>query len=181
MSPHHVDYRDGTPGDAAVIAALATQVFLDTYATEGVRPDLAIEAFEQYSAERFSGRLAEPGRRFLLAENGTGLLGFAELLLGETPAPVAGLAGCELVRLYVQPRAQRMGIGHALLRAAERVAADRSSRAVWLAVWEGNADAIAFYRREGYAEAGATSYTFQGHTYGNRVYRKALSGHGGNG
>ena len=41
--------RVAQPTDAVCIAALATQVFLDTYATDGLRPDLAREAFAVYS------------------------------------------------------------------------------------------------------------------------------------
>ncbi len=35
--------RTGVPDDALCIGVLATQVFLDTYATSGIRPDLAYE------------------------------------------------------------------------------------------------------------------------------------------
>src|SRR5690349_5588603 len=115
--------RTAVPGDATTIAALAVQVFLDTYATEGVRPDLAREAFREYSAERFAARLAEPGRSFVLAEAGEGLLGFAEVIACPLQAPAGGIRGAELVRLYVQARAQRNGIGRTLLASAERLAA----------------------------------------------------------
>jgi hypothetical protein len=38
------ELRHASADDAGTVAALATQVFLDTYATEGVRPDLARES-----------------------------------------------------------------------------------------------------------------------------------------
>lgn len=54
--------------DAIAITGVAVHVFLDTYATERVRPDIAAEAVAGYSVEAFAGRLAEPGRRFILAQ-----------------------------------------------------------------------------------------------------------------
>ena len=81
------------------ISALAIQVFLDTYATEGVRPDLAREALREYAAEAFDARLREPQRRFLLAERGDALLGFAEIGLADQPAPDGGVHGAELDKL----------------------------------------------------------------------------------
>ena len=60
--------RPGTPADAPTIAALAIQVFLDTYATGGIRPDLAREALRDYGVAAFQPRLREPQRRVLLAE-----------------------------------------------------------------------------------------------------------------
>ena len=160
--------------DAVTISALSIQVFLDTYATEGVRPDLALEASSEYSVSAFAERLAQPQRRFILAEKGDGLVGFAEVLLTSVASPAQGFTGAELVRLYVQPAAQRIGVGRALLASAEHAATAESMACVWLTAWEGNDNARAFYARVGYADVGATSYSFQGQTYPNRVFAKRL-------
>ena len=168
--------RAATPADAPTLSALSIQVFLDTYATEGVRPDLAIEAFETYSAAAFAKRLAEPHRAFILAETGTGLVGYAETILASLPAPAGELTGAELVRLYVQPAAQRKGVGRALLARMEQAVIGKGIGAAWLTAWEGNFNARAFYSRLGYADIGATTYTFQGNDYPNRVIAKRLAG-----
>jgi diamine N-acetyltransferase len=103
--------RFASKPDAVTVSALAIQVnhYLDTYATEGIRPDIAREAHSAYSMEAFAQRLAEPQRRFILAEAGDGLLGFAEVLLTSVPSPAQGFTGAELVRLYAQPAALRLG------------------------------------------------------------------------
>ncbi len=166
--------RSGTQNDAAVVSALSIQVFLDTYATDGVCPDLAREALREYSEQTFLARLCAPDRRFVLAENEGALLGFAELDCIAKEAPAPGVRGVELVRLYVQPRAQRTGVGGALLAQAERIARSLTAPFLWLTVWEGNARALAFYARSGYADVGATTYEFEGRKYGNRVVAKQL-------
>lgn len=168
--------RPATPDDATTISALAIQVFLDTYAGDGVRPDLAREALREYAAEAFDARLREPRRRFVLAERGTGLLGFAEVGLAAQPAPAGGITGAELIRLYVQPAAQGSGLGRRLIRAAEALASEAGLAALWLTAWDGNRRALAFYAREGYADIGATSYSFEGNSYGNRVLARSLKG-----
>lgn len=166
--------RPGTTNDAPTIAALSIQVFLDTYAADGVRPDLAREALREYAVEAFDARLREPQRRFLLAERGTALLGFAEVSLVDQPAPDGGVSGAELIRLYVQPAAQGLGLGRRLARAAEALAASAGLAALWLTAWDGNRRALAFYAREGYADVGVTSYSFEGNCYGNRVLARQL-------
>lgn len=176
MNLSDVLLRPATPADAPTISALSVQVFLDTYATEGVRPDLAIEAFETYSVEAFAQRLAEPHRPFILAETGTGLVGYAEVILASLPAPAGGITGAELVRLYVQPAAHRRGVGRALMARMEQAVAAAGLAAVWLTAWEGNFNARAFYSRLGYSDIGATTYTFQGNDYPNRVIAKPLAG-----
>ncbi|HEY8880099.1 MAG TPA: GNAT family N-acetyltransferase [Roseateles sp.] len=166
--------RPGTPDDAVTISALAIQVFLDTYTVQGIRPDMAREALREYAAEAFDARLREPGRRFVLAERETALLGFAEVRLAAQPAPAGDIAGAELIRLYVQPAAQGLGVGRRLIRAAEALAAEARMDALWLTAFDGNHRALAFYAREGYADIGATTYSFEGNTYGNRVLARDL-------
>ena len=169
-----VAYRAGQPADALCIAVLATHVFLDTYATAGLRPDLAREALSVYSPEAFADRLADPALRFVLAEAGGHLVAFAEVATDRAcPAPVP--AEVEVVRLYVHPRFQHQGIGRALLLHAERIGAGLGAGAVWLAAWAGNASALAFYRALGYEDVGATTYAIEGQHYENRVLRKGLA------
>lgn len=175
MNSPGFELRAASPSDTVTIAALSVQVFLDTYATQGVGPDLAREAFTEYSAEAFARRLDEPDRAFILAEAGAGLLGYAEVLLLPLIAPAAQWSGAELVRLYVQPAAQRLGIGRALLENTAQAVLAANIPAVWLTVWDGNDNARAFYARMGYADVGATTYSLQGHTYANRVFAKQLA------
>lgn len=166
--------RAASAADAQTLSALSIQVFLDTYATEGVRPDLAQEAFTEYSVEAFARRLADPARRFVLAEIGSGLVGFAETVIAEGPAPVGGISGARLERLYVQPAAQGSGIGKALIERAERLAAEGPSRVLWLIAWDRNERALGFYAGLGYRDLGAGTYTFQDMTYGTRVLARRL-------
>jgi GNAT superfamily N-acetyltransferase len=174
MSLVPVRFRTGNPPDATTVAALSVQVFLDTYATDGVRPDLAEEAFAEYSKDAFSLRLAQQGRTFLLAERANGLLGFAEVMTLSVPPPGCSIEGSELVRLYVQPAAQRTGLGKSLLQAAEQLARSASSSTLWLTAWEGNTCALGFYEHMGYLAVGTATYTFQGRSYTNQVLAKRL-------
>jgi diamine N-acetyltransferase len=166
--------RVATAADAEPISALAIQVFLDTYATEGVRPDLANEAFAEYGPDVFLQRLNQAGRIFFLAELNAGLLGFAEVLRDRRESPVPGIGGSELVRLYVQPIAQRNGIGRALLQQAERCATAAGSSGVWLSAWEHNTRALAFYQSQRYEDVGRALYVIQGQAFGNRIFSKSV-------
>ena len=60
--------RLATRDDALCIGVLATQVFLDTYATSGIRAGIAREVTELMSTSAIATLLAEPNRRFIVAE-----------------------------------------------------------------------------------------------------------------
>ena len=152
------------------------QVFLDTYACDGVRPDLAREALSVYSPERFTQRLADPSSSFILAERRGHLVAFAELALGGVPPHPSLERGAELVRLYVQARFKRMGLGRMLLARAEAAAAARSAKILWLTAWSENQPARAFYAAQGYTDIGATQYVFEDKSYENRILTRRLAG-----
>ena len=79
-------YRRATTEDALCLGVLATQVFLDTYAPQGIRPDLAREALACYSPEVMAAHLADPNVHFVLAESDGHLVAFLELALNR-PSP----------------------------------------------------------------------------------------------
>ena len=61
----------------------------------------------------------------------------------------------EVWAIYVDPEAQRRGVGRALMAAATRGLADHGFREAVLWVFEANAPARAFYERLGWAPDGA--------------------------
>jgi ribosomal protein S18 acetylase RimI-like enzyme len=203
--PDAVVMRPAAPDDALCIGMLATQVFLDTYATDGLHIDLAREALAVYSPRAFETRLADPTTHIVLAEVRQHLVGFAELRLAQPcPVPAAGVAtatgmagvtgvtgvmgvrgvtgvtgvtgagAAEIVRLYVQRRFQRTGLGRRLADRAEGVALAHGADTVWLTAWSGNVAALAFYPAIGYADVGATTHVIEGQAYDNRVFAKRL-------
>jgi len=158
-----VRLRPGTLSDAPMVAALATYVFLDTYASEGLRDDLAREVFNGYSQPAFAARLGAEGMSFVLAVADDHVVGFAEVAEPRA-CPVASVtARRELVRLYVHPRFQGSGVGSALLAAAE------ADGPVWLTAWSRNANALAFYAARGYARLGTVPYAVEDRVYENYV------------
>ncbi len=166
--------RTGKVDDALCIAALATQTFLDTYATDGVRADLAREVFALCSTSAFEAHLREPQIAFLLAVRGPHLLGFAQLHLALRNAGNTAHAGCEIVRLYVQPNQKRRGIGRALMEAAHTRSRAAGATTTWLTAWAENRRARAFYAAIGYTDVGALPYVWEDQTYENRLLIRPL-------
>jgi GNAT superfamily N-acetyltransferase len=171
-------YRPAVAADALCLGVLAMQVFLDTYAVEGIRPGLAREALARGSQDDFAALLADPGVTLVVAERAGHLVGFAHVAHGAAHELVAESSSAELCRLYVQEPFTGRGVGRELLRRAERAAAARGAAALWLTAWVGNARALAFYPRQGYAHAGDTVYSFDGDDYANKLFVRRLEAGG---
>lgn len=169
-----VSIRPAGANDAPCISVLGTQVFIDTYAADGIRPSLAREVAAHLSAPAVAALLAMPAVRFLAAERAGHLIGFAQLTEGATHDRVAARPAAELNRLYVLERFTGAGVGAALLGRAEALAAAAGAAALWLTAWDGNRRALGFYARRGYTDVGATPYVFEDERYVNRVFVKVL-------
>ncbi len=167
-------HRPATPADALCLGVLATQVFLDTYATAGIRPALAREVLAHCSVAEYERLLANPGLTILVAECDGHLVGFSQVADGVGHALVPGAAAAELVRLYVQAPFTGRGVGRDLLRHAEKAAAAQGAETLWLTAWTGNVRALNFYPRRGYEDLGATVFSFEGEDHANRLFGKRI-------
>jgi len=166
--------RPATVDDALCLGVLGTQVFLDTYATQGIRPSLAREVLAGFSTESCAALLRSPGVRVCVAEHDGHLIGFSELRPGAAHALAPAGTQSELRRLYVQAPFAGRGVGAALLREAEREASAAGTEVLWLTSWSQNQRALSFYARCGYSDCGATPYVFEEERYENRVLARAL-------
>ena len=171
-----VTVRSALPEDALCLSVLAMQVFLDTYATQGIRPAIAREVLSAFSQQVFSQAIGSPGARLLCAERAGHLVGFAHVTLGASQAMAPPGGQAELLRLYVQEPFTGQGVGSLLLAQAERAAGLAGATVVWLTPWVHNHRALQFYGRRGYQDHGLTAFSFEGESHDNRVLAKSVSG-----
>jgi ribosomal protein S18 acetylase RimI-like enzyme len=144
--------REPAPEDAAELGRVHQQCWVETY-QELVPPEFwehSTEARRIGMWERMLRR-SEPGRRMVLAEVGTTVVGFAVVgaaLTREHPDAPA-VDAVEVRMLYLRRSHHGSGIGQQLLDA---VLVDGEAAQLWVA--EQNPRAQAFYRRNGFAPDG---------------------------
>ena len=169
------ELRAAVADDARCLGVLATQVFLDTYATEGIRPAIANEVLSAFSSTTMRELIRAGRSTFWLAERRGHLIGFAQVTAGTTQALVQTPLPAELDRLYVQEPFTRTGVGTALLQAAQAAAMQRGCTALWLSPWVHNHRALRFYAKHGYRNLGLTTFVMDGEAIDNHVLAKAMS------
>lgn len=167
-------YHRATTTDAQTLSTLATQVFLDTYATQGINGALAREAATVYSSDVFERRLRDADVELLLVTSGGYTVGFVDIAFA-TRCPVPGVRGAEVFRLYVQRPFLRRGLGRKLMARAEESARARGQDTLWLTAWAGNHGALAFYQSLGFRDIGTTEYVIDGLGHENRVLCRTLA------
>ena len=172
--PLEVQVRSARSEDRLCLSVLAMQVFLDTYATEGIRPEIAREVLSTYSQDAFDRAIAASDTRIAVAEVKGHMVGFAQVTLGARHEQAPAGVQSELLRLYVQEPFTGARVGTRLLAEAELIASAHGATVLWLTPWVHNHRAIAFYARRGFVDHGLTYFTFEGESHENRVLAKSL-------
>ncbi len=166
--PVKTTIRQAIPADAACLAVLATQVWLHTYATDGISTVIARYVLAEFSAAKFSAILAQEHSKVLVAEVNGHAVGYA--LVNTGVACTADGPCVEVASLYVQAHFAGQGVGSALLRECQRLALQRTgSAAIWLTVNAKNYPAIAFYKKHGLAQTGTAYFELGGEKHENHV------------
>ncbi len=160
--------RHAIPADAECLAVLATQVWLHTYATDGISTVIAQYVLAEFSATKFAAVLAQAHSTVLVAEVNGHTVGYA---LVHTGVACAADGPCvEVASLYVQAHFAGKGLGSALLCECQQLALQRTgSSALWLTVNAKNYPAIAFYKKHGLAQTGTAYFELGGEKHENHV------------
>lgn len=138
--------RVAQPADGAPLAALAAEVFTQTYGA--VIPPAILQA---YLAQRFSpaAMLADVAEHeYLVAEYHGALVGLCKLM------PCEERDTLELAMFYVAAEYHGQGVASALMRHVLARTTERGSRRMRLLVWQANPRAIAFYHKWGFVPVG---------------------------
>lgn len=150
--------RHATPDDAAALSAFGRRVFTTTFGADNDPDDLRAYLDEAYAPDVQAREIADSAMTTLLACAADAWHGFAQVRVAEVPACVPDPTALEIWRLYVDPAWHGRGVAAALMAAACADIVRRGGRSAWLGVWERNARAQAFYRKQGFTPVG--SHTF---------------------
>ena len=144
-------YREAALTDAAALSDFAGRIFVASYESRLPRGDLADLARQRFTLERQQDEIASPHIRTFLAFDPE-LIAYAQLVADSHPeCELTATRPAELRRMYVLAPWHGRGVAPHLLHLAESEARGCECDVMWLAVWQGNDRAIAFYRKHGFA------------------------------
>lgn len=147
-----------TSEEASLYADLGRRTFLDTFASENTAEDMADYVRTAFAPEKIARELADPQMLAFLARVNGEPAGYLKLNLPSAQTEDVEGNTLEVERIYVAAEWLGTGLGRALMDLAMDQARQRGCRAIWLGVWERNARAIAFYKRQGFVPFGTHAF-----------------------
>ncbi len=160
MPPDHsaITIRRGTAADAAGLTAFGRRTFADTFAADNDPADMDAYLADAFTPAKQAEELAQVDCTCLLAESDGEIAGMAYVIDRSANDVVSGHHLVELQRFYVDTLWHGRGMARVLMDAVLDTARALGGDVLWLGVWERNARAIAFYRKQGFERVGAKTF-----------------------
>lgn len=143
-------FRPGLLEDAAKIADLGRQTFIDFFDQIYRKSDLDVYLQEYFSEERVKSDLQDPDIEYRIAMSSNTMTSYAKIGTPSIDVPDDGETYLQLHRLYVKENRQGVGVGGILLQWAIERARERGASELCLGVWVDNNKAISFYESRGF-------------------------------
>jgi len=150
--------RQARSEDVDALTQLGRKTFALAYGAVVLPSDMESHLPKVFNPELVRSEISNSTATYYVAENESGVLGYAKLARSLKPDCVKDENVAELVRLYVDPGVYGKGIGQSLLEAVRREAVESGFSGWWLRVWEKNHAAIRFYERHGFQWVGSEPY-----------------------
>lgn len=155
-TPWEYSLRPCGLGCEETLALVGAASFLEAFAGSLPGQDVLAHCRNQHSAAKYAAMLADPSTHACVAEIKDAPVGYAVVCPPDLPVPV-GPDDFELKRIYLLHRFQGSGIGAALMEWSVEKARSLGKRRLLLGVNAEN-NAIAFYRRQGFEDAGTRKF-----------------------
>ncbi len=196
VSAEAVRLRRASHADADVLALVGAATFLEAFTWMLPGADIVAHCTKHHTAEAYRAYLSRPDTRVTIAETvaGGAPVGYAMLTAPELPTFAVRETDIELKRIYLFSRFRSaathvvqlsevdgslemlpgLRAGQALMDAAVTDARKMGRMRLLLGTHAGNLQAIAFYRRNGFVEAGARTFQVGAQVCCDLIFAKSL-------
>lgn len=129
---------------------------------------------KEMSQESLRRQLQNPDSRFFLFESEGSTVGYTKLNVRAAQTEPMDESHMEVERIYLLPEHQGNGLGRAMMEHAIVLAKSEGFTTLWLGVWQGKLDSIAFYKRMGFQKFGEHDFMMGDEPQTDDLMRLAL-------
>lgn len=176
MEFDEVAVRACTVQDCAALALVGAATFLEAFAGTLDGKAIVAHCAKQHSVETYVKYLSLPDSKAWLAETAVGAapVGYALLTKPDLPLDDLGPLDTELKRIYLFSRFHGKGAGQMLLDRSVASATEMGMERLLLGVYRENPRGLAFYRKNGFVDAGTRVFTIGDVRHDDLILARAL-------
>lgn len=156
-TPLHI--RRAVAADADELTRRMAEWFLAAYSHASDPGNTGAFVAANFAVEKQAAEIADPQIITLIAESDGAMVGYAQVRFATTaPDCIVQADPAEVGRFYFAPSQHGRGGAAQLMQAVRAVARERGRRHLWLLVWQEAPQAIRFYEKQGFEQAGTAVF-----------------------
>lgn len=141
-----------TQNDIEQLQEIGKKTFYETFSAGNTEENMRKYLKERFSTEKLTAELNDNNSQFYFAVLDDRVIGYLKLNFGKSQTELQDNKALEMERIYVLKEFHGKKAGQLLYEKAMQIAEQKNTDYVWLGVWEENPRAIAFYKKNGFAE-----------------------------
>ena len=153
-----IKIRKCTPDDLGNLQEISLETFNDTFKHQNTQENMKAYLERAFNLKQLEKEVDNPFSEFFFVYFNSEIAGYLKVNTGDAQTEEMGNESLEIERIYIKSKFQKHGLGKYLLNKAMEIAKERKKKNIWLGVWEKNENAIAFYKKMGFAQTGAHSF-----------------------
>lgn len=144
-----IEIRKVTISDLEALRNISMQTFRETFLEVNTEEDMQIYLDGAFNYDKLKEEINNDHSAFYFATDTADILGYLKINFGQAQTEKKDNNAVEIERIYVLKAHQGKQVGQLLFKQALQVARERNADYLWLGVWEENAKAINFYKKNG--------------------------------
>ncbi|OXM88375.1 GNAT family N-acetyltransferase [Paenibacillus rigui] len=144
--------------DLQILQKISIETFNDTFKDQNSPENMKAYLEKAFNSKQLETELSNRSSEFFFICLNEELAGYLKVNTDDAQSEEMGDESLEIERIYIRYKCQGKGLGKYLLNKAVDIALRQNKKNMWLGVWEKNENAIAFYKKMGFAHTGAHSF-----------------------
>jgi diamine N-acetyltransferase len=137
---------------------ISCETFNETFKDQNSPENMNAYLERAFNVNRLEKELSTINSHFFFVYFNNEVGGYLKVNTQEAQSENMGEDSLEIERIYIRGKFQKLGLGKYLINKAIEIAVEQGKNKIWLGVWEKNENAIAFYKKIGFVQAGTHSF-----------------------
>ncbi|HWK22337.1 MAG TPA: GNAT family N-acetyltransferase [Ureibacillus sp.] len=152
------NFKKCTLEDLNELQAIGKKTFYETFKDQNTAENMQNYLDKAFDLKKLKKELSNANSQFFFAFVHNEVAGYLKLNTEDAQSEAMGNDALEIERIYIKSDYQKMGLGKYLLTKAIEISLAQNKSNIWLGVWEKNDNAVAFYKKMGFVQAGKHSF-----------------------
>lgn len=160
--------------DVDLLCEIAVKTFSETFDRFNTAQDMRSYLDLEFDKDKLRKELNNQNSSFFFLYYDAEVIGYLKTNDAPSQTDINDVTSLEIERIYVLSKYQGQGLGQYLIDRAIEIALNKNKRYVWLGVWENNAKALRFYKKNGFYKIGEHVFRLGSDDQTDYVMRKDL-------